>query len=221
MLLKIEHLSFGWDETLLLEGITNHLMPGEIVQLMGPNGAGKTTLLHLIAGMIPHFQRGAVLSGDILIQGRSIVSTPPKAFFPQIAYIPSLHLDFLLLTDSLRQELQLTSAIIKADLDVLEQREEQFSAFFPEIRSIRDIPFKSMPHYQKILSATLIFYLQQARLYLFDEIFPAFSEHLKFQYLKFFRWLSSKGCAVIFVDHQRSTNRFSKWILNEKHLERL
>lgn len=218
MLLKIDNLNFGWQSSLLLEGITAQLMPGDTVQLMGPNGAGKTTLLHLIAGLIPHFHRGAILTGDIFIQGRSIMAHPPRTFFPLIAYIPSLNLDFFLLTESLHQELQLTAAILKIDPQMVEQRIHEFTEFFPAVRSISHVPFKSMPQDQKILALSLIFYLQRAQLYLFDEIFPLFSEHVICQWLEFFRWLSRSGCAMIFVDHQRATDHFSKWILNDKHL---
>lgn len=218
MLLKIENLNFGWDETLLLKGISAQLGSGQIVQLMGPNGAGKTTLLHLIAGLIPHFHRGAMLTGDILIQGRSILTAPPKSFFPKIAYVPSMHLDLFLLTESLHQELELTSGILRADCAWREQRIAEFAAFFPEIKEIWHIPFKTAPHQQKILALSLIYYVQQAQLFLFDEIFPSFSEPLKSKWLEFFQFLGQNHSTVIFVDHQRATNYFGKWLLNEKHL---
>lgn len=47
--------------------------PGEIVGLTGPSGSGKSTLLDLIAGFLaPH-------SGDIALNGNSILSQPPEA----------------------------------------------------------------------------------------------------------------------------------------------
>lgn len=218
MLLKIENLNFGWEKTLLLKDINARLGPGQIVQLMGPNGAGKTTLLHLIAGLIPHFHRGAMLTGDILIQGRSIMTAPPKSFFPKIAYVPSTHLDLFLLTESLHQELELTSSILKADRAWREQRLAEFAEFFPETNEMWGIPFKTALLQQKILALTLIYYVQQAQLFLFDEIFPSFSAPLKAKWLEFFQFLGQNDCTVIFVDHQRATNHFGKWILTEKHL---
>ncbi len=41
--------------------------PGEILGIVGPNGAGKTTLFDAITGHV------AATSGDVLLQGRSIV----------------------------------------------------------------------------------------------------------------------------------------------------
>jgi ABC-type Fe3+/spermidine/putrescine transport system ATPase subunit len=45
---------------------------GEYVTLLGPSGCGKTTLLRMIAGLID------VTEGDILIDERSVVGTPPE-----------------------------------------------------------------------------------------------------------------------------------------------
>jgi ABC-type cobalamin/Fe3+-siderophores transport system ATPase subunit len=55
MILKIENLTFGWQQETLFENISNHLNQKEIVQLSGENGSGKTTLLQIISGMIEKF----------------------------------------------------------------------------------------------------------------------------------------------------------------------
>ena len=45
---------------------------GEIVTLLGPSGCGKTTILRTIGGFLD------VTSGDISIDGKSIVNLPPE-----------------------------------------------------------------------------------------------------------------------------------------------
>lgn len=52
-------------------GINLDINQGEFFSILGPSGCGKTTTLRLIAG----FERPN--TGDILIQGRSVVKVPP------------------------------------------------------------------------------------------------------------------------------------------------
>jgi len=48
--IEANHLSKGYGEKLLIEGLEFNLPPGGIVGVIGPNGAGKTTLFRMITG---------------------------------------------------------------------------------------------------------------------------------------------------------------------------
>jgi ABC-type Fe3+/spermidine/putrescine transport system ATPase subunit len=52
--------------------ISLRISDGEYATLLGPSGCGKTTILRMMAGLI------APDGGDILIDGRSVVATPPE-----------------------------------------------------------------------------------------------------------------------------------------------
>ena len=55
-----------------LDDVSLDILPGEFFSLLGPSGCGKTTLLRSIAG----FEQPT--SGDIRIDGRSVISEPPN-----------------------------------------------------------------------------------------------------------------------------------------------
>lgn len=62
----------GNTEVTAVDNIDINVRQGELVTLLGPSGCGKTTTLRMIAG----FENPS--DGDILIDGESIIATPPN-----------------------------------------------------------------------------------------------------------------------------------------------
>ena len=50
VVIEAEHLSKGFGDELLIDGLTFSVPPAAIVGIIGPNGAGKTTLFRMITG---------------------------------------------------------------------------------------------------------------------------------------------------------------------------
>ncbi len=65
-LLRVEHLSAGYDEAVVLNDISLNLAEGETLALLGRNGTGKTTLMDTLAGATR--QHG----GQIFLAGKSL-----------------------------------------------------------------------------------------------------------------------------------------------------
>lgn len=76
-ILKVQNLSFAYQENNVLENINFSIGENEFVGLIGPNGAGKSTLLKLLMGLLKLQQ------GTINIQG-----LPPIQAAPYIGYVP-------------------------------------------------------------------------------------------------------------------------------------
>src|SRR5512135_3779619 len=65
-LLRVEALVKRFGGFRALDGVSFHVLPGEILGLVGPNGSGKTTCINVITGL--HKPDG----GALLYEGRAI-----------------------------------------------------------------------------------------------------------------------------------------------------
>jgi len=63
MTLTLENIVVQFDHSVILEGVSFEVAPGEIVGLIGQNGCGKTTLLNTISGFVPQ-QAGSIVFQD-------------------------------------------------------------------------------------------------------------------------------------------------------------
>jgi phospholipid/cholesterol/gamma-HCH transport system ATP-binding protein len=62
ILVNIDHVTFGYDQRVILEDVSLSFPRGKVVAIMGGSGSGKTTLLRLIGGVIRP-QKGRVTFG--------------------------------------------------------------------------------------------------------------------------------------------------------------
>lgn len=70
--LQIKDMTKKYDNGDGVEHINLDIYEGEIVTFLGPSGCGKTTILRTIGGFLD------VTSGDITIDGQSIIGLPPR-----------------------------------------------------------------------------------------------------------------------------------------------
>lgn len=84
-MLKIQSLSVGYRERLVLQDISLSVHPGEVVALIGPNGAGKSTLVRAASGVLPRKSGTIHLCGTEL----SLLTTEQRA--RTLAVVPQAH----------------------------------------------------------------------------------------------------------------------------------
>ncbi len=78
-LLTVEDLHATYNHAITaLHGVTLSLDRGEILAILGANGAGKTTTLKAVSNLLPA-ERGQVLAGQILFEGRDVTREAPAS----------------------------------------------------------------------------------------------------------------------------------------------
>ncbi|MBD3318079.1 MAG: ATP-binding cassette domain-containing protein [Chitinivibrionales bacterium] len=82
MMIKIAHLSFGYNGIGVLHDISASIGHGERWAIIGRNGAGKSTLVRCIAGLIP------VQSGSITLNGKEVGRYGAAERARLITYVP-------------------------------------------------------------------------------------------------------------------------------------
>ena len=80
-ILKIEDLSFAYEEEKVLDGINLEIDKGEIISIVGPNGAGKSTLAKLISGFLRPD------NGKIFIEGTDTSNLSIKEIADRVGFI--------------------------------------------------------------------------------------------------------------------------------------
>ncbi|GEP33281.1 cobalt ABC transporter ATP-binding protein [Nocardioides szechwanensis] len=85
-MIELRDITFGYDERPVLAGVDLTIDDGELVLVSGPTGVGKSTLLGVVTGLVPRFS-GGTLSGDLLLDGVSILRTAPRDRAHVVGYV--------------------------------------------------------------------------------------------------------------------------------------
>jgi iron complex transport system ATP-binding protein len=80
-MLKLHHLSFGYNGQPVLGDISLEIQPGQMVALLGANGAGKSTLLRLMNRTLKPWQ------GRVELNGQDLQQLSPRQTARQIALV--------------------------------------------------------------------------------------------------------------------------------------
>jgi zinc transport system ATP-binding protein len=85
-LIRVEKVSFSYNSTPVLEGVSLSIFQGDFLAILGPNGSGKTTLVKIILGLLKPSQ------GNVFLMGRPITEFRD---WSKIGYVPqkATHID--------------------------------------------------------------------------------------------------------------------------------
>ena len=163
--IRLEQVSYAYDNEKILEDINLQVTSGEVVSILGPSGVGKTTLFNLIAGILE------VQSGRIVLDGEE----NPKG---RVSYM--LQKDLLLEHKTVLGNIILPLLIQKVDKAEAIARADEILATF-QLTAERDKYPHELSGGMRQRVALLRTYLFGRKLFLLDEAFSALDEMTKME----------------------------------------
>ncbi len=125
-MIELRRVGFGYADLTdrpVLRDVDLVVEEGELVVVSGRTGVGKSTLLGVVTGLVPRFS-GGTLSGDVLVDGRSIVQQPPRERAHVVGYVgqdPAAGF----VTDSVEEELAYGMEQLGLPSDTMRRRVEE------------------------------------------------------------------------------------------------
>ena len=190
-MLEINGLTKVYGTTKAVDGLTLHILPGEIYGFIGHNGAGKTTTLKSVAGILPFEE------GEILINGRSI-RTQPMECKRDMAYIPD-NPDLYEFMTGIRF-LNFVADIYRVPAEVRTGRIGELADIF-EIKENLAQPIGSYSHGMKQKLALISAWLHDPKLILMDEPFVGLDPKASHTLKLMMREVCDQGGAIFFSTH--------------------
>ena len=125
-LLNVDNVVTGYGKKQVVNGVSLHVSPGEIVAIIGHNGAGKSTLLKAVFGLIPIYGGHVALDGLLL---RS--QTPRNLLRAGVSYVPQGNRVFTDLT--VRENLEI-GGVTLANKKLLSEGIDRVFTLFPALK---------------------------------------------------------------------------------------
>ena len=159
-MLEIRNLKTGYGKKLVIDDLSMHVAPGEIVALIGHNGAGKSTILKSIIGILPAW------SGEIFFENQKLDASTNKNVKKGISMIPQGNQVFDELT--VAENLEIASFLLR-DKKIIRQRMESVFSTFPILEERqKQLAGKLSGGEQQILALGMVL-IHQPKLLLMDE----------------------------------------------------
>jgi len=159
-LLTLDDVHAGYEDVMVLRGVSVRVDAGEMVSIIGANGAGKSTLLKTVFGMV------GVHSGRIVFEGEDITNHRSVDILQRgLSYVPQGRCNFSAM--SVQENLEM-GAFLRSDRGVRGDI-EALLARFPVLADKRRAPAGTLSGGQQQILEMAIALLLHPKLLLIDE----------------------------------------------------
>jgi ABC-type branched-subunit amino acid transport system ATPase component len=193
-ILEIVDLRAGYEDVLILDGITMSVPVGNVVSIVGPNGAGKSTLVKAVYGL------AAVRAGTVMLRvdGRRHDITRKKPH-----ELTALGMNYVPQIDNVFPSLSVLENLSIGSVSSASTKEEALGdvwSTFPFLRELRDRPAGVLSGGQRQTLAIARALMSRPRLLLLDEPSAGLAPRLVDEVFGTVQRIHEMGVTIIMVE---------------------
>ncbi len=193
-MIQIKNLRAGYDGKEILNIPSLTFNDGEITAVVGLNGSGKSTLLKSILGMNRY-------AGDLLVDGKNLLSSGHKTRAKTLAYLPQVHLSasldvYTLVCHGRFPYLGFSKVLGQKDRDFVEKALRLTDMWEKREKNLAEI---SGGERQRAYLAMVI--AQDTRMILLDEPTTYMDIKHQVEILRVLRSLADQGRGIVLTSH--------------------
>ena len=191
-MLQIDKLNAWYDHSHVVQDLSLHVRPGEIVTLMGRNGAGKTTTLRALMGLV------AKTRGSARFEGRELIGLGAHTrFHLGLAYVPEDRRIVAGLT--VRENLQL-GIIASAGRSDASSQIDEVAQTFPRLKERLDQEATSMSGGEQQMLAIARALMAKPKMIVLDEPSEGIMPVMVDEMFELFTRLKRSGTTILLVE---------------------
>ncbi|WP_289151034.1 ABC transporter ATP-binding protein [uncultured Salipiger sp.] len=191
-MLEVKNVDAGYGSTVILQDVSLHVEPGEVVTIVGANGAGKTTLLRTISGLV------TPRTGSITFEGRDITKLAAHETVDRgVTLIPEGR---QLFPDMTVRDNLLMGAYSRHARDYQDDTLRQVLELFPRLRERLDQHASSLSGGEQQMVAIARGMMARPKLLMFDEPSLGLAPIIVAQVFEVIAQVAATGTTVLIVE---------------------
>lgn len=195
--IKVNNLSFKYNEDYILKDINITINEGEFVLLTGGSGEGKSTLIYLLSGIIPNLIYGTV-EGEIFIDNENILNQRVNEICKKVGIVLQ-NADNQIIEKYVEDELAFGGENIGLKPDVIKQKISLISGLFNLDKKAICRKLSGGQKQKLITGSTL---LMGQKIIILDEPLANLDEESSIELVRILQALTKKKYTIIVAEHR-------------------